>query len=509
MLEAVNRRPNLILALIAGYFLLCIALRLSASTSLEIDESEQAYVSQFLMLGYGSQPPFYNWLQYGLTSLFGPSVATMTVLKNGLLFLCCLFFGLASREVLGDRRLAAITTMGVLALPPIFLLAQRDLSHTVAALFAVSLFLYAFLRTMSRPTFFAYALTGVAVGIGVISKYNFVIVPVAAIVAILPEPKLRARLFDWRILVAIAVCALIALPHGTWVLQNIGAASSNTFKEMGTGQEAGFVSKALKAIVALFASTLRGSAIILVVFALVFRKDLPAIWRADSLWARVVGRMLVLCLGAVLVIMLVTGATHMREKWLVLFLVLLPLYLALKVEASGVDTTRSVRPVALFIGFVIVTTLVVVSTRAVVRPWFGKVSRLSIPYSSLVDTIVQQQGREPAMVLATNKQVAGNLRTRLHGAKVYVPGNNSSPAIGQLAGPLLVVWTNDGKADAAPPAPLVDVLKSFGVPETHLQPQHLTLPYLHGTLEDRYSFGYFWIDDPSRSAPTSSLSSPG
>ncbi len=508
MLEVVNRRPNLVIALIAGYFLLCIALRLSASTSLEIDESEQAFVSQFLMLGYGSQPPFYNWLQYGLTALFGPSVATITVLKNGLLFHCCLFFGLASREVLVDRRLAASTTIGILALPPIFLLAQRDLSHTVAALFAVSLFLYAFLRTMTRPTLFAYALTGVAVGLGVISKYNFVLVPAAAIIAILPEPKLRARLFDWRILVAIAVCALIALPHGTWILQNIGAASSNTFKEMGTAQDAGFASKALKALVALAAATLRGSAIILVVFAVVFRKDLPAIWRADSLWARVVGRMLVICLGAVLVIMLVAGATHMREKWLVLFLALLPLYLALKVEASGVDTTRSVRPIVLMIGFVIVTTLVVVSTRAVVRPWIGKVSRLSIPYSTLVDTIVQQQGQEPAMVLAANKQVAGNLRTRLHGAKVFVPGNSSSPAIDHLAGPLLVVWSEDGKA-GTPPAQLVDTLKSLGVPETALSPQQLTLPYLHGTLEDRYSFGYFWIDDPSRSAPTSSLSSPG
>ncbi|OCP00823.1 MULTISPECIES: glycosyltransferase family 39 protein [unclassified Ensifer] len=514
MLEVVNRRPNLVIALIAGYFLLCISLRLSASTSLEIDESEQAFVSQFLMLGYGSQPPFYNWLQYGLTSLLGPSLATMTLLKNTLLFLCCLFIGLAGREVLNDRRLAAITALGVLTFPPVFLLAQRDLSHTVAALLAVSLFLYAFLRTMTRPSLFAYGLTGMAVGLGVISKYNFVLVPGAAILAILPEPKLRSRLFDWRILLAIAVCALIALPHGYWILQNIGAASNNTFKEMGTGQDASFASKALKAVIALVASTLRGTAIILVIFGVVFRKDLPAIWRAESRWARVVGRMLVICIATVLVIMLAVGATHMREKWLVLFLVLLPLYLALKVEASGVDTTLSVRPFLLTVGFIIVTTLVVVSTRAAVRPWFGKLSRLSIPYSTLIDTVVQQEGREPAMVLTTDKQMAGNLRTRLHGAKVLVPGNVNSP-IDRLAGPLLVVWSDDGKLGSLPPEQLVNALNSFGLSETG-KPQRLALPYLHGKQQDRYSFGYFWIDDPSRwiddpsrSAPTSSLSSPG
>lgn len=515
MLDVVNRRPNLVIALIAIYFLLCIGLRIAASTSLEIDESEQAFVSQFLMLGYGAQPPFYNWLQYGLTSLLGPSLATMTLLKNALLFLCCVFFWLAGREVLNDRRLTAITALGVLTFPPIFLLAQRDLSHTVAALFAVSLFLYAFLRTMTRPSLFAYALTGAAVGIGMISKYNFAFVPAAAILAILPEPKFRARLFDWRILAAVAVCALIALPHGYWIVENLGAASNNTLKEMGTAQETGALSKAFKAIVALIAATLRGAAIPLVIFGLVFRKDLAAIWRADSLWARIVGRMLVLCLAAVLAVMLVVGATHMREKWLVLFLVLLPLYLALKVEAAGVDTRLSVRPFFLMVAFVVITALLIVSGRAIVRPWFGKVSRLSIPYSTLVDTIVREEGREPMMVLAPDKLIAGNLRTRLHGAKVFVPGNSSSQPIDHLTSPLLVVWSDNGKLDAPAPARLVAVLKSFGVPETALTPKQLTLPYLHGAQE-RYSFGYFWIndpsaltDEPSRSAPTSNLSSPG
>ncbi|HEV7306162.1 glycosyltransferase family 39 protein [Ensifer sp.] len=497
MLEAVNRRPNLVFALIAGYFLLCVVLRLSLSSSLEIDESEQAFVSQFLMLGYGSQPPFYNWLQYGLTSLFGPSVATMTVLKNGLLFLCCLFLGLAGREMLYDRRLSAIAALGILALPPIFLLAQRDLSHTVAALFAVSLFLYGFLRVMTRQSLFAYALTGVAVGIGVISKYNFAIVPAAAILAILPEAKLRARLFDWRILVAVVVCTLIALPHGYWILQNLGAASSNTFKEMGAAQEASAFSKALKGIVALVAATLRGAALPLALFALVFRKDLASIWRAESTWTRVLGRMILICLGVVLVIMLAIGATHMREKWLVLFLVLLPLYLALKVEAAGVETTLSVRPFLFLVAFIVVTTLVVVSARAVVRPWFGKFSRLSIPYSTLVDTVVSNEGREPALVFAPSKLVAGNVRTRLHGAKVFVPGNASSPQPDDLTGPLLVVWSDGGKLDAPPPERLVAALKSLGVPETEMIAKQLALPYLHGTRQDRYGFGYFWIDDPS------------
>jgi hypothetical protein len=208
--------------------------------------------------------------------------------------------------------------------------------------------------------------------------------------------------------------------------------------------------------------------------------------------------MLAICLIAVLLVVLAVGATHMREKWLVLFLVLLPLYLALKVEASGVDTRFSVRPFLLLVAFIVITTLTIVSARAVVRPWFGKPSRLSIPYSTLVDTVVDQHGREPAMVLASNKLLAGNVRTRLHDAIVFVPGDRSGPAVERLAGPLLVIWNDEGKLDVPPPDLLMRTLETLGVPAATFNPQQLALPYLDGKQEDRYGFGYVWIDDPSR-----------
>lgn len=492
MLEFVERRPNLVIALIAAYFLLCIALRLTVSNSLEIDEAEQAFVSQFLRLGYGSQPPFYNWLQYGFGAVLGPSLATMTLLKNLLLFFCCLFYGLAAREVLAGRRLAVIAMLGVLTLPPIFLLAQRDLSHTVAALFAVSLFLYGFLRTLARPSLAGYALTGLAVGIGFIAKYNFALVPAAAVLAILPEPNLRARLFDWRILVSFAVAALIALPHGWWILENLGSASNSTLIEMREAHAEGRLAQAFHGMVSLVAATIRGSIVPLVVFGLVFRKNLPAIWSAQSQWTRIVGRMLAICLFAVLLIVLGVGATHIREKWLVLFLVLLPLYLCLKVEAAGVDATFKLRPFLWLVAFIVLTALMVVSTRAIVRPLFGKYSRLSIPYATLAETVVELKGREPILILAKDKLIAGNLRTHLHDATVLAP---SDLGVGtpRASMPLLVVWSDDGKAEPILPEALANAMKARGFSTTTATPQVLSLPYLHGKAGDRYNFGFLWV----------------
>ncbi len=396
---------------------------------------------------------------------------------------------------LSEKRLALIAMLGVLTLPPIFLLAQRDLSHTVAALFAVSLFLYGFLRTLVRPSFAAYLLTGLAVGIGFISKYNFALVPAAAVLAILPEPKLRERLFDWRILVSLLVAALIALPHGWWILENLGSASNNTFLEMREAHSEGRLAQAFGGVVSLIAATIRGG----IVLADRVRTHIPQEHSCDLVGAKPMDSALsAVCLQsalvAVLLIVLGVGATHIREKWLVLFLILLPLYLCLKVEAAGVDAAFKLRPFLWLVAFIVLTTLMVVSARAIVRPLFGKYSRLSIPYATLAEAVVKLGGREPALILAKDRLIGGNLRTHLHDAPVLTPGYlDAGTASASL--PLLVVWSDDGKAEPILPEALANAMKTRGFSTTSATPQVLSLPYLHGKAEDRYTFGYLWVRD--------------
>ncbi|MGO8264153.1 hypothetical protein ACC763_39075, partial [Rhizobium ruizarguesonis] len=49
--------------LTSTYFLLNIALRIALPHTLDLDEEEQSFYSQYLLAGYGPQPPFYNWIQ--------------------------------------------------------------------------------------------------------------------------------------------------------------------------------------------------------------------------------------------------------------------------------------------------------------------------------------------------------------------------------------------------------------------------------------------------------------
>ncbi|WP_244427911.1 ArnT family glycosyltransferase [Sinorhizobium fredii] len=328
MRSRVGRRPDLVYIVIAGYCLLSIILKILRPDSLEIDESEQAFLSQYLMLGYGSQPPFYNWLQYGVVALFGISVASLTIVKNTLLFLFLLFYGFTVHTLTSSRAFPAVAMLGVLTLPPVFLLSQRDLSHTVAALCAVSLFLCGFFLILKKPPHLSgYLLVGAAVGVGAISKYNFVIVPLAALLAILPEVRLRKRLFDWRVLASVAVCAAIVAPHAFWIINNLSHATGVTVAEMKEGSEGAVLPHAIQGLVSLAVATFKGVALTTAVFGLVFSADVGKILRAESLWTRIVGRMLLACFLIVALIIVAMGATHIREKWLALFTALLPLYL--------------------------------------------------------------------------------------------------------------------------------------------------------------------------------------
>lgn len=489
--DALARRPELVLWLIAAYYVLAIILRVLRSEALESDEAEQLYQSQFLLMGYGRQPPFYNWLQYGVVQLIGPSVFAISLVKNLLLFLTCAVYGLSARILLKDQRLVAIAMIGVIAMPAVSVMAQRDLTHAIATLFAVALFFYGFLKTLTRPSLWTYLLTGIAVGFGLIAKYNFVIVPVAAILAILPERDLRRRILDWRMVPALAVVAIICLPHGLWVLGNFGEATAGTIKAMREDASGNPVLDRLSGIGTLFVAILTGGLPVLAFFLIAFRRPLTDAWRATNRWTRVIGRALVLCLIAVGLIGLGFGATNISEKWLSPFLVLLPLYLCLKLEAAKADISRGIPrllfPVAILaLGFV-----AYIALGNVVGPLFGKYTKENLPSGPFIEQIVAEHpGPRPAYVITDDPYLAASARLELPQARVLLPSFGQTPLLGEAERrqPGLIVWRDSTLAALKP------YLQANGVVTDGLAAGEKAVPYLFSGGRKSVTFGYAWVE---------------
>ncbi|MGC4025184.1 MAG: glycosyltransferase family 39 protein [Mesorhizobium sp.] len=497
ILDRLGRSQTAVFVLLAVYFAANVVVRLNQPASLEYDEAHQLYLSQWLFPGINSQPPFYNWLQYGVVHLFGSSLASLSGLKNTMLFCCYLIFGFTAAKVLKDRALAAIATLGLLTIPSISYETQRDLSHTVAALFAACLFFYCFVRTVEKPNAMNYALTGIAAGIGAISKYNFVLFPILTVLAVLPDRELRRRVFDPRIAISMVMAALVVAPHGWWFINNWTRATTRTVGKLTLDASSSWIIQMGQGLSSLAEALLGTAAPCVLLFLLVFGRDLPASWRAHNKWTRLLERMFLGLVVALLLMVLFAGVSNVKSRWLIPFSFLLPLYLCLKLEASGAHIAQAPRrmaAIALAIMIAIPATLYVRNTSIGALEHYGK---QHVPYGAAVQEILASGDAPPALIVTPDSYLPGNIR--LHAPDIPVVAPSYPPSLAEYPfdanHPWLAVWRNiDGSPSPLPPPAFERWVRGNArLRDAKWEIGTVAPPYNYGKPGDLYSFSYAWI----------------
>ncbi len=495
MIERLARRDGAVYLILAVYFGLNILLRLAGPASLELDEGQQLFFAQWLAPGYDSQPPFYNWIQFGVVQLLGSNILALTLLKNLMLFLSYVLFGLTAGLVLRDRVLAVIATLALVTIPQIGYEAQRDLTHTVAVFFAACMFGYFFFRALGRPSVANYALAGVAIGFGVLSKYNFVLLPLIAALALLPDRDWRRRLFDWRVLIMLTIAAAIVLPHGLWFLGHVSDATNRTLGKLTDGADgrgfaqvaAGFVS--LAGAIAAFALPT------VVVFLVAFGRALPRSWRAGNEWTRLIGRMFVIALVLLLLIVAV-GASDIKDRWLVPVFFLLPIYLAAKIEASGEPLGAAPRRFGAIVAAVMVAVPLVLFTRPFLGGRLMEYGKQNVAYGPAIAGMLASAADRPSVILTLDHQLAGNLRLHAKDIPVAVPGYPfPEDFVFDATHPVLAVWRRrDGQPTLNPSDGMWTWLnRRAGLAGKPLDARDIAVPYHYGRDGDLYHFGYACI----------------
>ncbi|MGK6317517.1 ArnT family glycosyltransferase [Neorhizobium sp. DT-125] len=487
---------HVLLIVLAVYFAVNVIVRLSIPHALELDEAEQSYFSQWLLAGYSSQPPFYNWLQYAVVQVFGLSLATLSLLKNLLLFGSYLFYFLAARQVLRDRQLAVVATLGLLTIPQVAFEAQRDLSHTVATIFAASLFLYALFRTLNRPSIGSFILLGLATGIGGIAKYNFIVLPAAAFLAVASDPDFRRRLLDWRLLLAGGVALLIVSPHALWLVDHFDATSGHTMRKL-LGDDTNFILAIFEGLGSLALAVLGFGALTVIIFAAVYRERLRDVIRARNDRTRLLGRILIFSLGFIVLLILFAGVERVRDRWLTPILLVLPLYLTVKIDAAAIDLQPGLKRmwgVALVIMVLIPSILF---GRFAAAPITGKYQYSHHPFQAFSDEIRPLTASAPTLIVASDGQLAGNLRFNLPSTPVRT--TSTPTGIHALPMPpyqrILFVWRNsDGSMPSGFPEKFTQYLQERGIAGIVPQARIAALPYNYGRPDDRYRFAYAVVD---------------
>ena len=204
-----------VLALVA---LLAITLITLFKSALELEDAEQAYYSQWLRWGYDDQPPLYTWLQYGLHQLLGVHKLSLSIFR-GFLFAATLLLLYAFAKRRSNQDNTATLAVLVLVFVPVYIdFTFRRLSHTSLLCLAIVGTYYIIQLLLQKKSPRNYMLLGLAIGIGLLSKYNYVLFLIPFFIVSLWDRPLRAILWHRSIGITLLVVSLLVSPHLYWLL---------------------------------------------------------------------------------------------------------------------------------------------------------------------------------------------------------------------------------------------------------------------------------------------------
>ncbi|MGD1935541.1 MAG: glycosyltransferase family 39 protein [Candidatus Phaeomarinobacter sp.] len=492
----------------AVYMLAHMLVRLPFSDVIAVDWVGETVYAQTLDWGQTPKyPPLPAWALWLVHQVTGPGVLSTLVVKYAVLWAAFVAYFSASRRVLAHDGWAVLATLSLLLLFQVAWNAHEGVTHTIFLTLAAPLTLLAILRARDAKTsgegVAAYALVGLAVAIGALSKQAYFAGLAALVLAMLLQPGYRRVLLSCQILISGVVAAALAGPHYVWALTSgfdFGGAASATLARPGldsvTAQVLSGLWSSIRAPL-LFLSPLVPLALLLMPRAFAPRNlahpGTHGVAGADPV--RLVRDTLLFGVAVLIVPVLVAGVAHYGERWMHPLMLLGPIYLVAMIRAVR-PTTWQVRA---FIWIMFALTLIALGWRLAgfVAPspvTCGK-CRLEVPYSDLADS-VKDLGFADGTLLAGDEHIAGNMRTYFPHVRVvalnygyYDPPQRETDLAD--AGQCLVVWrTRQSAATTVIPPAALSYAGLIGLPE-EASVEAYSLPHAHGSGDGANEVSHF------------------
>jgi len=416
------------------YFFLNALTQVSLSGTADLDQSEQLILSQTFQLGYGAQPPLYTYITKTLFSITQPSLATLLVFKALLLSLLAgTFIGIGKQLNLSIRQ-QVIAVIGLVFIPQIIWESQRDLTHSVLVSILAAATLLQTLRLQSKLSIFNYAAMGLLIGLGVISKYNYVFFIAALAGAVFYVPAFRSLIFDKRVFVGIAIAIAISSPHIFWALNHYGIAMGSIHKiEASSGNIFTGLTQAGTSGLAYISP--------LWLFSLLLFFATPKIHistTAQSLYGRFLLALLVSVGIVVAFFVIVTGAQEVKDRWYQ------PLLFFTPIVAAYFTQPQKKWPVNTYIGLGLGLALLVaiaLPLRTLIAGKTDKSNRPNMPYPAVMAELKSQRP-QANFILAETRMLGGNAIPVFKQTAVRIPEFDISTRPFQGEGIVLCITPN-------------------------------------------------------------------
>ncbi|MFG1305607.1 glycosyltransferase family 39 protein [Xanthobacter autotrophicus] len=408
-------------AVILGIYMVLHAL---IATVFEIavnpDDAIESYLVQSLELSYVPRnPPFFDWLLWGLQQVLGTDRLSFAVLRYTLLFACAMLVYRVARRVIAEPRLQALATFSLSAIWVIGYHSHRILTHSNVMIVAIAGAFLTVIALARKPSTGLYAGLGAWIAVGMLGKFGFAAFLGVLVVACLMEPTYRRVILDRRILISLLVAAV---PLGIYGLalwrfgHNVASATAQTIGATGAGWDDVFAT----AVAALVGYVLPLAILMAAVF-LPFNRGEGALPDDPARGAprRVLRTVIVLGIVVTFITTFAVGTTNLRDRYFHVFLLLLPVYLFAELERLGGWRPR----VKLYLGLLAALAVGVMAVRVAVPLWpdprlCGRCVSAEPLYKMKLG-VAMKLGTSPTLV-ADDRFSAGRLRAAIPGARVVV-----------------------------------------------------------------------------------------
>lgn len=207
-----------VLLLVALLFVYRLWVIRTADLTLDVEETYYLFWSLNPDLGYYSKPPMIAWLLAASTTLFGPGVFGVKVVALLLHSATALLIYSLGHRLYGER-VGIIAALAFLTIPIMGVMALYTTTDAPLHFFwALTLRLFVQARDSGRLHW--WLLTGVAAGLGLLSKYTMGLLAIGLLLYLLCDRKYRPLLWSPGLWLGVLAAALVWLPNLWWNLEH-------------------------------------------------------------------------------------------------------------------------------------------------------------------------------------------------------------------------------------------------------------------------------------------------
>ncbi len=442
--------PHWFWLVLALYLVAHVLLRLWETPNIGKNEVQEAVAAQAWAWGYQPRnPPLHTWLLMGAYGVFGVGLLAHVVLKYILLGAALGFAFLCGRRILSNTNLAAFAALSITLLAPFAWTVHTASTHTLLMAVLILATLWAAMRLTTTGRLGDYAIFGLAIALGLLSKYSFPLFLGPLLVAMLCQRELRRALLNWRVALTLGLAAIMLAPHVIWMLT-----ARFDFVEFLAEKQRSEVAQPYLVDVAsglgnLALGALSFLAPFILLFPLIFRKAFAAPAGAPSPWARALLLLPILGLGLLAIDVLALRATQFEERYMTCALLVTPIALFAWLDRRAIET-RSLRWLGISIALVMAIGFAGLAGRALFYHQDCNRCWEEMPIEDVARDI-RAAGFTNGTIIADHYNVGGNMRlafpqSRIIAANYYV----AQPPFGGR-GQCMLVWNARNAGDPVPP----------------------------------------------------------